>query len=152
MSDLVGPSGRVLAIEAIPELAERLAVRVRDSGQKNVEVVPKAISCREGRSAFCFVKGDPAYSGLQQRLDLPSGLETSVTTIEVPVTTLDHLLANNRRRVRFVKMDLEGGGVSCGSRCGLITEKSLSAASFRTWGEKRRIVVWLYARRLVCPI
>jgi FkbM family methyltransferase len=109
MSGLVGPSGRVLAIEAIPEMAENLALHTRGSGQTNVEVVPKAIGSREGRATFSWVKGLPGHSGLRQRADLPSCLETSVATIEVPITTLDGLLANSRHRVRFVKMDLEGG-------------------------------------------
>jgi FkbM family methyltransferase len=109
MSDLVGSSGRVLAIEAIPELAERLALRAKGNGHTNIEVVPEAIGSREGRATFSLVKDEPGYSGLRLRDDLPSGLETSVATIEVTVTTLDGLLANSRHRVRLVKMDLEGG-------------------------------------------
>jgi protein-L-isoaspartate O-methyltransferase len=48
MSNLVGPSGRVLAIEAIPEMAENLVLRTRGVSYANVEVVPKAIGSREG--------------------------------------------------------------------------------------------------------
>lgn len=92
MSDLVGPSGRVLAIEAIAELAERLALRAKGNGHTNVEVVPEAIGSREGRATFSLVKDNPGYSGLRLRDDLPSGLETNVATIEVTVTTLDGLL------------------------------------------------------------
>ena len=109
MSNLVGPSGRVLAIEAIPEMAESLAFHTRGGSYTNIEVVPKAIGSREGRATFSWVKGLPGWSGLRQRADLSPGLETSVATIEVPITTLDSLLANSRHRVRFVKMDLEGG-------------------------------------------
>jgi hypothetical protein len=47
MSDLVGPSGRVLAIAAIPELADALALRARTDGPTNVEVVGKGIGSRE---------------------------------------------------------------------------------------------------------
>src|SRR5262245_58209822 len=109
MSDLVGSSGQVLAIEAIPELAEGLALREKRNGDTNIEVGPEAIGSREGRATFSLVKGAPGYSGLRLRDDLPSGLKTSIATIEVTVTTLDGLLANSRHRVRFVKMDLEGG-------------------------------------------
>lgn len=109
MSNLVGPFGRVLAIEAIPEMAESLAFHTRGGSYTNIEVVPKAIGSREGRATFSWVKGLPGWSGLRQRADLSPGLETSVATIEVPITTLDSLLANSRHRVRFVKMDLEGG-------------------------------------------
>jgi FkbM family methyltransferase len=109
MSDLVGPSGRVVAIEAVPELAEDLALRVRTSGHTNVEVVGKAIGSREGEASFVVVKGDTSWSGLRQRHDLPPGAASTVVRIEVRVTTLDRLLVDSRQRIRFIKMDLEGG-------------------------------------------
>ena len=108
LSDIVGPSGRVLAVEALPDLAELLALHARSSGYTNIEVVPQAIGSREGKSTFFFVQGAPGFSGLQQR-DLPPGAETTVLKIEVPVTTLDNLCATSGKHVRFVKMDLEGG-------------------------------------------
>jgi FkbM family methyltransferase len=107
MSELVGPSGRVFAIEAIPELAESLALHAKRKGYTNVEVIPKAIGSREGRAPFSLVKNQLGYSGLRLRDDLP--FDTKVVTVEVPVTTLDGLFGNVRHRVRFIKMDLEGG-------------------------------------------
>src|SRR5436190_19348115 len=76
MSNLVGPSGRVLAIEAVPELAENLALKTRGGSHTNIEVVPKAIGSREGRATFSWVKGLPGWSGLRQHADLPPGLKT----------------------------------------------------------------------------
>jgi hypothetical protein len=55
------------------------------------------------------VRGNLGFSGLQQRRDLPGDLVSTVDVIDVPVATLDSLLADRRQRVRFVKMDLEGG-------------------------------------------
>jgi FkbM family methyltransferase len=105
MSELVGPSGRVFAVEAIPDLAAGLAQR-RFS---NVDVKATAIGAAAGRASFSVVRDDIGYSGLQQRRDLPGDLPGSVDVIDVPVATLDSLLADRTQRVRFIKMDLEGG-------------------------------------------
>ena len=105
MSDVIGPSGRVVAIEAIPHLAAALAQR----GFPNADVKATAIGAAAGRASFSVVRDSSGYSGLQKRLDLPGDLAGSVDVIDVPVATLDSLLADRRQRVRFVKMDLEGG-------------------------------------------
>jgi hypothetical protein len=45
-----------------------------------------------------------------QRLDLPESAAARVSTLDVPMTTLDEIIAEQRiESVRFVKMDLEGG-------------------------------------------
>jgi FkbM family methyltransferase len=105
MSKLVGSSGRVVAVEAIPDLAAGLAQR----GFPNIDVKATAIGAAAGRASFSVVRDDIGYSGLRQRHDLPGDLAGRVDVIDVPVATLDSLLADRRQRVRFVKMDLEGG-------------------------------------------
>jgi FkbM family methyltransferase len=99
----------VVAIEAIPELAERLAKLARGNGHLNVEVIGNAIGAIEGRASFFHVTDGSGYSGLQQRSDLPTGLEDGVVTIDVQVDKLDDILSARTKRVRFIKMDLEGG-------------------------------------------
>jgi FkbM family methyltransferase len=105
MSELVGPSGRVVAVEAIPDLATGLAQR----SFPNIDVKATAIGATTGHASFSVVRDDLGYSGLQQRHNLPGDLARSVDVIDVPVVTLDSLLADRRQRVRFIKMDLEGG-------------------------------------------
>ncbi len=105
LSELVGPSGRVVAVEAISDLAAGLARR----GFPNVDIKATAIGAVTGRASFSVVRNKVGYSGLQQRRDLPGDLAGSVDVIDVPVATLDSLLADRGQRVRFVKMDLEGG-------------------------------------------
>src|SRR5262249_25822552 len=136
----------------IPELAEGLALRAKDNGHTNIEVVAEAIGSREGRATFSLVKGALAYSGLRLRDDLPSGLETSVAAIEVTVTTLDSLLANSQRRVRLVKMDLEGGEYHALQGAASILKDHRPPVVFERGGRACRKMVWLHARRLVCPI
>jgi FkbM family methyltransferase len=105
MSKLVGRFGRVVVVEAIPDLAAGLAQR----GFPNIDVQATAVGAAAGRASFSVVRDGIGYSGLQQRCDLPDDLAGSVDVIEVPVATLDSLLADRRQCVRFVKMDLEGG-------------------------------------------
>src|SRR6516225_2425772 len=52
MSQLVGPSGRVVAVEAIPDLAAGLAQR----GFPNVDVKATAIGAATGRASFSLVR------------------------------------------------------------------------------------------------
>jgi FkbM family methyltransferase len=106
MSEAVGRNGRVIAIEAIPELAAHLMRWAHDRG--NMDVVGKALGSSEGRARFHVVADDSGYSGLRKRDDLPAEFSKGVTTIEVPVTTLDQIFASYKP-VRFMKMDLEGG-------------------------------------------
>jgi FkbM family methyltransferase len=84
MSDVIGPSGRVVAIEAIPHLAAALAQR----GFPNADVKATAIGAAAGRASFSVVRDSSGYSGLQKRLDLPGDLAGSVDVIDVPVLHL----------------------------------------------------------------
>lgn len=84
MSVAVGPTGEVLAIEALPTLAEELSRKLASNGGANVTVMATAVGTREGTSSFSWVQGGDGYSGLRKRPDLPGGMETTVTEIEVP--------------------------------------------------------------------
>lgn len=105
MSELVGPSGRVVVVEAIPDLAAGLVQR----GFLNIDVKATAIGAAPSRASFSVVRDGIGYSGLRERSNLPGDLAGSVDVIDVPVVTLDSLLADRRQPVRFVKMDIEGG-------------------------------------------
>jgi FkbM family methyltransferase len=89
-------------------MAERLARDVRINKFFNVEVIATALGATQGRATFFHITRDSAYSSLQQR-HLPPGLETGIETLEVPLAKLDDILSGRHQRVRFIKMDLEGG-------------------------------------------
>lgn len=109
LSRLVGHNGRVWAIEALPERATALQAHLVGNGLMNVTVIGKAIGKENGRARFVWVEKDDGYSGLRKRPGIPDHAADSVTTISVDVTTLDTELASRPKRIRFVKMDLEGG-------------------------------------------
>jgi FkbM family methyltransferase len=109
MADAVGPEGQVYAYEPVPpvfrELTTRLARAAGPTGGSNVAARNLALGEIEGQTQFSYVPGDPAYSGFKGRV-LPDGLHAE--TISVAVQRLDRLLMEVDR-VRFVKIDAEGG-------------------------------------------
>lgn len=107
MAEAVGPSGRVLAIEAHPRFARDLVKRARKRSFSNVEVIGKAIYNRPGRVRFHCVKEHPAYSGIEKRrYDFPDRVKET----DVEATTIDALVPQGAERpFRFCKLDLEGG-------------------------------------------
>jgi FkbM family methyltransferase len=112
LSEAVGPTGSIVAVEAVPVLCEALpAILWPEEGARafdNVEIVGCALAGEAGRASFSFVAGSTGYSALRQR-DLPDDLSASVERIEVPVETLDGLMARRPRPVAFLKADIEGG-------------------------------------------
>jgi FkbM family methyltransferase len=113
MAHLVGGRGKVLAVEAIPNLAERLQADARRSGLKQIQVVQRALYDREQFVEFHYVQTNPAYSGIEARR---YDFEETVARIPVKTITIDHLLRSSiwqtlwgESRWRFCKLDLEGG-------------------------------------------
>lgn len=107
MAERVGASGAVLAVEAHQKLARGLVRRARKRRLSSVQVIGKALHDRIGRVPFHCVKDRPAYSGIQtRRYDFVE----KVRVQEVEATTIDALVSTQpRRRLRFCKLDLEGG-------------------------------------------
>jgi len=102
----VGPSGKVVAVEALPHLAEKLRERFPWAKFPNVDIKSCAISSSPGSTSFNWVTNNEGYSGIRPR-SYPSGSE--IQQITVPVTTIDELLAEEVRPITFMKLDLEGG-------------------------------------------
>jgi FkbM family methyltransferase len=104
LSELVGPTGRVLAFEPNPECVARLERIAGDAG--NVVVHASALSDATGIAVLHV----PVRSG--SRLDglghLGDAAESDEIALSVPTVTLDEVLDAEDRRVRFVKCDVEG--------------------------------------------
>lgn len=103
-SRLVGPSGRVIAVEMMPETAARLRLNVSLNDAANVQVVEAALSDRDGGT----VTATSNARKLGQASIAPAGTGP-VRDLSVSVRTqrLDTLL-RDVKRVRLMKMDLEG--------------------------------------------
>lgn len=88
------PDARIVAVEAIPEKAVRLARKF-----SNVRVEACALADREGKAAFFVDLDRPGYSSL-------AGGGERLREIEVPLRTLDGLMAGSSADV--IKIDVEG--------------------------------------------
>jgi FkbM family methyltransferase len=96
LSRLVGPAGRVYAIEAHP--ATFAALERRSNGLANVVPVHAAVTDRAGTVSF---SDDERY--------LENRMTDDATGITVPARTLDDLLDEwGLDRVDFLKMNIEG--------------------------------------------
>ncbi|MBY0329394.1 MAG: FkbM family methyltransferase [Acetobacteraceae bacterium] len=106
IAERVGPAGRVLAIEPIPELAAALRPAAAARGLPQVEVIEAALADRGGTAEFVWVRNSPGYSGLHPR---PYPFTPDIERIAVRTVRLDDLLDGATRPWRFAKLDLEGG-------------------------------------------
>ena len=111
MARVVGPTGQVIGFEAIPKLAIAAAENASSLELHNIKVISKAISDHIGDTTFTHVKLYDGYSGIRQRTAIPEEALTTIEQIVVEVTTIDHELATleSQPRLRFIKLDLEGG-------------------------------------------
>ncbi len=96
------PSGHHYAFEPIPELHMELA---RKFGRR-VEVMPYALSDKNGSATFNHVVNAEAYSGLQKRKYETDSPE--IHLIEVETRKLDDLIPADEQ-IDFIKLDVEGG-------------------------------------------
>ncbi|MDO8425558.1 MAG: FkbM family methyltransferase [bacterium] len=94
----VGPSGRVLAVEAHPATFQCAAVLCRENGWTHVTPIHAAVCDRTGD----VIIDNPAS-------DIMSRLTASNDGLRIPGYTLDRLLENHAiKRIDFLKMNIEG--------------------------------------------
>ena len=104
MCSRVGPTGQIVAFEPNPYAAALLQRNVTlDAYSGRVSIVQAAIGEYIGTTEFYIAGSDPM--GRPQR---PNPLLHRTTCLQVPVFTLDHLLAQRGRSPRCLVMDIEG--------------------------------------------
>jgi FkbM family methyltransferase len=101
LARLVGPAGRVIAIEPAPpniRLLRRNVARNAARGGSPIEVVAAAASSRAGRRQLFLTRSSDSHAFFPHPLIAPSG-RTDVRTV-----TIDGIAAN----ADFLKIDVEG--------------------------------------------
>ena len=96
----LAPNGKHFAFEPIPELYNHLKSNFSD-----VKIFPFALSDRNGKASFNYVKNAPAYSGIKKRkyaIENPD-----INEIEVDVKKLDDIIPENTT-ISLIKIDVEG--------------------------------------------
>ena len=102
-SSVVGPTGKVIAIEASPTIYGRLLNNLRLNRVANVETVHVAITAEPGEI--------PIYKGHEWNSGAASIIESRGHELEAVVRglpLLDALSAEDRKHLRLVKIDVEG--------------------------------------------
>ncbi len=102
-SKLVGPAGHVIAIEALPKLAQVLAHNLEQNDVRNVRVVNAAVA------------GEPGEVVLYEAPGTNIGMTTMRADRSFPATATVHALpldriltADEAKRTRLIKIDIEG--------------------------------------------
>jgi FkbM family methyltransferase len=99
----VGPTGRVVAFEPVPETVERLRASVQVNGLANVQIEAAAVGDTDARVQFNLAH-DSAYSGLAEDPRSPT-----VSRHVVSMVTIDSVWSSiGEPHVTFVKLDVEG--------------------------------------------
>ena len=107
-SRIVGPRGRVFAVEMMPETADRLRNHIHINDLQNVTVIRSALSDQRGKTVTATVA--PGKFGQASIAKSGEGCD-GLSTVSVMTTTLDDV-AVDIGRVRLMKMDLEGAELS----------------------------------------
>lgn len=96
------PRGRHFGFEPLPAFYANLHARYEATGLARISNI--ALSDSKGVVSFNYVRSNPAYSGLRQRV-YPQN--ESIDTIEVRTDLLDDVLPDGQR-VDLIKIDVEG--------------------------------------------
>jgi len=128
MAKAVTPTGRVIAVEMMPDTAIRLRHNLALSGLDWVEVVENALSDRAGETVVAEV-----VDGLFGQASIAPGSNPGrqVRRAEVKTTTLDGVTAG-MKRIAVLKLDLEGAEPLALAGAGE-TLKRTGAVVFESW-------------------
>ncbi len=100
---LVGPSGKVIAVEASPFIFEKLKGNIEQNGVKNVLALNLAVSDSSGVAKV--------YAAPQGNIGETTILESKGYELEseIPCARLDEVLSSeDLRRIKVIKIDVEG--------------------------------------------
>lgn len=105
MASLVGPRGRVLAIEPNPVMVKELQANLSLNGLTNVDIMRSAVGAVDGVAQFYFpTAGHEAHGSLR-----PNSTFDTASQGEVPLARLDSVIHRlNIESVGLIKMDIEG--------------------------------------------
>lgn len=129
---LVGPEGRVVSVEMMPDTAARLRAHIQLNQLQNVTLVERALSSQAGQVVVATVQ--PGKYG-QATIARGSGRFGLGSEVRVSTTTLDDVTVV-MPRVRLMKMDVEGAEHDALSGAGNLLSR-LDALVYESWGCQR---------------
>jgi FkbM family methyltransferase len=129
-SEIVGASGRVIAIEPSPATLNILTQNVAEL--ENVTIVPLAVSTKSGQIDF-YHTDDYVNSG---SVENPPFIDSSrVTKVSVPSKSLDRILVDDfsLSEIQFLKIDVQGDDVEVLLSCEDVLSKSNDVKILVEW-------------------
>jgi FkbM family methyltransferase len=110
MALLVGPRGRVVTFEPVPETFEALRENIRLNDLENVTLECTAVGEQEGAiSLYCDADQELSWTPSVSAYGVPGNHQKKIC---VPVLSLDGYLENTALRPNVVKIDVEGEELS----------------------------------------
>ena len=101
----VGSTGHIVAFEPFPDTLAKLQQAVQDSGRINIEIRPEAISAAAGTAEILTPLDHLAHQTCRASLVPVSGLGAGIC---IPTVSLDEVFGDDERRIRLLKIDVEG--------------------------------------------
>jgi len=106
MARLVGPGGRVVAFEPVPETFQVLRENVRLNALENVRLECTAVGEREGMiSLFCDADQELSWTPSVSAHSVPGNHQKKLS---VPMVSLDRYVEKKVLRSSLIKIDVEG--------------------------------------------
>ena len=115
LSDVVGPRGRVISVEPVPQTFAVLSRLVRSLGMTNVSCVNAAISDHAGEVVMELPSYNTGGTNFYQATVVTASNSKpakSMRQVKVPSLTLDTLVSG-KGKIDFVKCDIEGHELAC---------------------------------------
>jgi FkbM family methyltransferase len=107
LSKLVGMEGVCYAFEPAPAIRHQFVLNLSLDGLNNTVILPFALGESSRIAEFNFIPNIPQESGLKKR-HVYNAVPSEFQQITVRVCRLDDLLPSPEK-VKFIKMDVEGG-------------------------------------------
>lgn len=129
IAQLVGPAGRVIAVEPVPPIADRLDENLKRNGlELRVRVIRSALGDRAGTLSLAAVTPGIRNQGLSS----VASAHQDCIRLDVPCVPLDDLIGS--QRVDLIKVDVEGAeaAVLRGAMRALERCRPLLCLEFRT--------------------
>ena len=104
----VGPTGRLITFEPNPENYATIVGNISLNGFSHVDIRPIALGAEPGSATLVFPTDEPAKGSLVGDIQAQILREKHVDTVEVPIETIDRLVAAGLPVPDFVKIDVEG--------------------------------------------
>ncbi|MFY9657584.1 MAG: FkbM family methyltransferase [Methylocystis sp.] len=130
LGNTVGPSGHVVAVEMMPETAERLRRNIKCNSLEQVVVKEAALSNEEGHTVIAHV---PHHFHGQASIAAGDRGGRATSSAKVRTTTLD-AIASELGEIAFIKLDLEGAELAALQGASSTLRRS-RCILFETWVE-----------------